>query len=408
MGGQFLSGGMARMPHAAQTLAAFGLAWGLTAFLVSPLSQVRQLGLVLAGDRASLLRLRLFVMGCCAVLMLLLFALAKTALGDWVIGDLHTVEGELARDVRRVLLLFVPLPLIEGWYRLYSGVLIQVRRTEIVSLAMLAGIGVQIAAIFLFLDAEWVRQQPILLPVVAIYLGEGVGLGLVLWGYRVFVHEEILERPKVELGWAYIAHFSWPLALVMSVQGASRPLVNLFVSRQADGALALAVLAVVYPLAHLPYGWLNELRSLPVAFNGIGPQVRRFAVACGLISFASMALLFWTPIRAVLLRDLIAVDAELAALCAAPLFIFSFFPLAVALRSYWNGIALHQHRTLALAPSALARVGIIFVVLLVLSTGNWAGATMGIAALLSGFMLETFVVFLGVRVWPRWRAANRI
>lgn len=41
LSGQFLSGGMARVPRATQVLASYGLAWGLVDFLASPLSQVR-------------------------------------------------------------------------------------------------------------------------------------------------------------------------------------------------------------------------------------------------------------------------------------------------------------------------------------------------------------------------------
>ena len=44
VGGPILNGGMARLPQATQTLAAFTLAWGIVDFLSSPLSQVRQLG----------------------------------------------------------------------------------------------------------------------------------------------------------------------------------------------------------------------------------------------------------------------------------------------------------------------------------------------------------------------------
>jgi progressive ankylosis protein len=409
VGSQFLSGGMARMPHAAQTLASFGLAWGLTDFLVSPLSQVRQLGLVLAADRAALHRLRLFVLVCSSGLVLLLFALAETALGDWVIGDLHGVDLALEREARWVLLLFMPLPLFEGMYRLYSGVLIQMRRTDLVSMAMLAGIGVQIVAVFWLLEAEWVERNPVLLPVIAVYLGTVVGLAVVLWGYWHCAAESFRHPPEaVELGFAYIARFFWPLALVMAIQGMSRPLVNLFVSHQSDGALALAALAVVYPLAHLPYGWVNELRSLPAAFSKekIMPQIRRFSAACGLLSFLCMALLFWTPLRDIVLLEYIAIDADLARLCVAPLFVFSFFPLAVALRSYFNGVALVQHRTRALAPSAPARIISIFIALLIFSQWQWAGATMGVAALLCGFVVEALSVWLGVRIWPRWRSAH--
>jgi hypothetical protein len=407
-GGQFLNGGMARLPQAAQTLAVFGLAWGLTDFLVSPLSQVRQLGLVLAQGQAELRSLRRFVLLCCSVLMAALFALAESPLGDWVVGDLHGVSDSVALQVRWVLFAFIPLPLIAGINRLYSGVLIQFRRTDIVSVAMVAGMVVQIAAVLFLLPATWVQERPIALPVAAVYLGELVGLLIVLGGYAHCIHPFAGTGTGVGLDWAYVARFFWPLALVMAIQGLSRPLVNLFVSHQSDGVEALAALAVVYALAHLPYGWLNELRSIPAAFRNEGGQERilHFAVGCGLLSFSCMLLLFWTPLRSYILLDWIAVDRSLADRCVLPLMIFSFFPLAVSMRSYFNGMALVEHRTRALAPSAPARVGAILLALMTFSRLEWEGATMGVAALFCGFVIESLSVWFGVRIWPSWRKGN--
>ena len=60
-----------------------------------------------------------------------------------------------------------------------------------------------------------------------------------------------------------------------------------------------------------------------------------------------------------------------------------------------------QHRTKALAPSAPARVGAILITLMVFSNAGWSGATLGIAALLCGFVVESLAVWIGVQVWPR-------
>ena len=51
-GTQMLNAGMARMPHATETLAGFGVALGIILFLTSPLGQSRELGLVMGDGRA--------------------------------------------------------------------------------------------------------------------------------------------------------------------------------------------------------------------------------------------------------------------------------------------------------------------------------------------------------------------
>ncbi|MDA0335264.1 MAG: hypothetical protein O2782_08885, partial [bacterium] len=222
-------------------------------------------------------------------------------------------------------------------------------------------------------------------------------------GVRRYVHPRLQDASiaggdEADLNFLYIGRFFWPLALTMAFQGLSRPLINLFISRGFHGEQALAALAVVYSLAHLPYGWMNELRSLPSVFQEYGKaglrRIRRFAAACGVLSFAIMVLAFWLPpVRDMVLLELLALPAELAQRCHVPLLLFSFFPLAVAPRGYLQGIALRERRTAALAPSAPARIGAILAILLFAPLAGLSGASLGVAALLSGFVIEAVVMW---------------
>lgn len=390
VGHQFLNGGMARMPQAVRTLAAFGLAWGIKDFLGSPVWQGRQLGLVLADSQQARRKLQRFIVFFSAPFCFVLVALGVTPLGHWAIGDLHGVEAELELSVRVALLWLTPLPILEGVMRFYSGLLLRARRTDLVSYATISSIGSSILAVFILLPTEMVHQAPIRLPIVVVYIGFIVNFVFLLWGYRRYVHHQLPEEGEV-LTYGYIFRFFWPLGLILAIQGLSRPLINLFVSRGADATEALAVLAVVYPLGMLPYAWINEMRSLPTAFREIENSlyyIRRFISISGLISFLVAVLLFWTPVRDFLLEQLIGLKEDVAAICRAPVFLLAFFPLVVSVRAYVNGVALVERRTAALAPSAPLRIGSIVVALWALQAVEMHGATRGVAALLSGFVLE--------------------
>jgi hypothetical protein len=404
---QFLTGGMARLPHATLVLAAYGVAWGLADFLASPLSQLNQLSLVLAANHPARRQIQRFALVGGGCLALVLASLALTPLGDWVILQGHGLTPEVGESVRWVLLCLVPIPICEGLSRSLAGLLMRGRRTEVISYATLASIAASIGAVFALLPTGLVRQAPMSLPLLVAYAGIAVYTGVLLWGYRRWVAPDLPadgEAPTLD----YLFRFFWPLALVMAIQGLSRPLINFFVARGPEGQESLAALAVVYSLAHLPYGWVNEVRSLAPAFRneaGSLRQIRRFAAGCGLCSFAIMALAFWSPLRALLLGHMLGLDPVLAARCQWPLFLFSFFPLAVALRAYFHGVALIEHRTRALAPSAPARIGIIWAMMMALPQ-SVQGATRGIGALLSGFVLEAIVVWWGVRggtYLAKWR-----
>jgi len=421
LGIQVINGGIARVPRPTETLAAYGIAWGLTSFLTGTVSQTRQMSMVLVRDRATFHTVFRCVAGFGGAHFLILVSLAFTPVGLWVIDELHAVDPTLGGTVRRALGFLLPIPLIVGITRFLSGLLLRARRTDIVSYAMMAGISMSVLSVFLFLPTPAVQTDPILLPVVATYFGVLTELAVIIYGYRRFVRRSLhrgdgdgaaegeqaagqdaggdpVSRKPFPLTAAYVLRFYWPLAITIGIQALSRPIINLFVARGTDGTESLAVLTIVYALAHLPYGWLNELKNLPPAFQRQDPDgriIRRFTAVCGMISFASMALMFWTPMRFFLLETLIGVDHDFAVRCTVPLIIFSFFPLAVTVRSYLHGIALRDHRTSAIAPSGPARAGAIVMVVNVLALFDLHGAIRGVAALYSGFVTETIVV--------RWR-----
>lgn len=398
-GGQILNGGMARMPQATETLAGFGLAWGLVNLLASPLSQVRQLGLVLAESLSAFRRIQIFVIASGLLLAMVLASIALGPPGTWLIESLHGIGPPLNGIVREAIFWLIPFPLLRGLALYYSGLLMRVRRTDIVSLAICASIAASILAVLGLLPTGFIRSRPIQLPVIITYVGVLIELGIMSIAYRRYVRRWLApgESPLTLL---YVVRFFWPLALIMFIQAFSRPLINLFISREPNGAESLAVLTVVYSLAHMFYGWLNEIRNLPAAFHdrtsGLQP-IRRFALACGLVAFSIMLVLFWTPLRVIILGRLIGIEASLVEQARAPLMIFTFFPLVVMVRAYLHGVGLNERRTGAMAPSALARIVAILTALALLPLVGVHGAARAIAALFAGFAMETVTVWWGIR-----------
>ena len=399
IGGQFLNGGMARVPRATETLAAFGLALGLKSILTGALYQSRQLALAMIDNRLQLRSASRFVFTAGVLLSVATAVLGLPGLGRWVVKDLHDLTTVIADQTQLALLLMSPLPLINGLSRYLSGLLARYRRTEIITLSQIGSILTSIAAVLILLGNRYINQTPILLPVAATFLGAIIEFGVLLWGHLRFSRPSLpIKGPSLTI--RDILHFLWPLAVIMIFQGFSRPLINLIVSRGSNGTEALAVLTVIYTLGHIHYGWVNENRSLIPVFRdetGYLPYARRFIVACGCISFAMALILFWTPIRWVLLIDLIGVTPELAELCVQPLMVFTFFPFAVTLRAYYHGVGIVNRITQSMATSGPSRLTAISIGLFVLSFFDLPGATRGIGALLCGFSAEAIVLAWGVR-----------
>jgi hypothetical protein len=410
LGSQVLNGGMARVPQATTTLAAFGLGWGLVLFLAAPLAQTKELGLVLVGDKRSLRAVRSFVVLAGLVLMGGLASLTLTPVGHVVVEELHGIDDTLGAVVRIALFWLIPYPLLKGLAQFHAGLLLRVRHTEQVSYATLGNLGVSIALVFVLVGMPWIQAEPIRLPIVVTYGGLLVELGVLVWGAARYVTPTLPAGDPSQPPLTHLAviRFFWPLALIMISQELSRPLINLFVARGPDATNSLAILAVLYTLGRIPYGWLNEIRSLATAFRGDAgsrAHIRGFAYICGGVSLAMMGIFFWTPLRDVVLMRWIGVPPELAALAVVPLHLFAGFSLAVTARAYFHGIGLVERRTAAMALSAPARLGAIVATLMVLPWFGVPGATLGVAALLAGFSAEAVTVWWGVRghAWLRRR-----
>ncbi len=387
------------MPNAAQTLAGFGIAWVLTAFVISPFGQLKQLVLVLGSNHQSKGKIfNLVLIGSC-LMGAVLALLALTPLGVLFIHNLHQLDVDLTSIIRYVFLCFIPYPFLEGLIHFYSGLLLRAHRTEVTALATFIGIGVSILTVLLSLKVDFIRNYPIRLPILATYAGACAHLIVTYLGYIRFSRKQLFVEAEKKLSYGYILRFFWPLALTMSVQGISRPMINLFISRGPDGIEAMAVLAVVYSLGHLPYGWLNELRSLATAFknepNSL-PQIKRFICVCGLISFSAMAFAYWTPVKEIILVDIMALSGDIVDGCMMPLILFTFLPLVVAIRSYFHGIALEARQTKYLAPSGPSRIIAILLVLILLPYTGLSGAEIGVIALFCGFVFETLTVVLAM------------
>ncbi len=408
-GAQIINAGMARMPDATRILAAFGLAWGLVSVLSSPLAQIRYAGLVLVEDKRDFWR-GLHYVGALALLMMAVqWLTGGTLLSFHLLEGLHSLDADTSQLVRAIMVWLLPMPLLRGITQLGVGVLTRGKRTGHVTVASAFSVAAGLITVLALLQVEAVRAYPIWLPVLVLFATMVTECAVILWYlWRFFVDElpDSLDRPPIS--YVAILRFTWPLALMNFMQEFSRPLINLFVVRSLHGAEAMAVLTVAYTLGQWPYRWLNEMRALMPPFY---PEVRsyrpflRYAYACGLFAFAICILLFWTPLRTVILEQLIGLKPALAELSQAPLQIYSFFPLVVLHRSYFHSIAFVERHTLPMAVTAPMRSGAILAALLILPLFGIQGAARGVAALLAGFSAETVTIWwllLGkeqVRLW---------
>ncbi|XP_076868360.1 ANKH inorganic pyrophosphate transport regulator a isoform X2 [Brachyhypopomus gauderio] len=417
-GEQALNRGIASVKEdRVEMLASYGLAYSLMKFFTGPMGDFKSVGLVLVHSKRDRNK-AVFCMAVAGIIAMILHVLiAYTDLGYYIINKLHQVDESVGNKTRRAFLYLAVFPLLDAMAWIHAGILLKHKHSLLVGSASISDVVAQIVFVAILLHSKLECTEPLLIPILSLYMGALVRFSVVGLGYYCTVHDSIPESSHPEMGGdttiRKMLSFWWPLALILATQRISRPIVNLFVSRDLKGSAAsteaVAVLTATYPVGHMPYGWLTELRAIFPAFDKNNPSnkltggipvtkshIKRFTFACFTLSLMLCFIVFWTPgVSERLLVDVIGVDAAFAQLCIAPLCIFSFFPVPVTIRAHLTGWLMTLKKTFVLAPSSVLRIAVLLTSLIVLPYLGVHGATLGVGSLLAGFLGEAVMVGVG-------------
>ncbi|XP_078684966.1 progressive ankylosis protein homolog isoform X1 [Branchiostoma floridae x Branchiostoma belcheri] len=397
--------------------ASYGLAFSLTKFMGGGLQQTRHIGLILvhqAADGRRAVGLTV-VMGLVVAVIHILIGL--TPLGLLLIEKAHQVDSVVGAGSRRAMLFLGGFPLLDGLSFVFIGMLLQYHHSLIVAVSFIADCCAQVVLSLTLMESALQSWDPILIPILAQYAALLVRLSIILAGFLYKVRPKIKQaQPLAEKESFTIVRalkFWWPLALVTVCNKLSRPIINLLVARDLGGSAAVeavAVLTVVYPIGHMPYSCLNEMKSVVPAFRKRGQGRRvipwltlsKFALACLLLVLTVALVVFYVPgITFAIMTGWIETSANIARLCQKPLQIFAFVAVPVGVRAFLSSWLMVQKRTWILTPSAIVRTVALVTALVVLPKLHIRGADMGIAALLTGFLAEVAVVALGFLIIRR-------
>uniref|UniRef100_A0A8C8G3G6 ANKH inorganic pyrophosphate transport regulator a n=1 Tax=Oncorhynchus tshawytscha TaxID=74940 RepID=A0A8C8G3G6_ONCTS len=402
LGEQALNRGLAGFKEdAVEMLASYGLAYSLMKFFTGPMSDFKNVGLVFVNSKRDRAKAVLCMAVAGTIAFILHVLIAHTDLGYYIINKLHHVDDSVGNKTRRAFLYLAAFPLLDA-------------ASQICMLLPIGPIRALIVFVSILLHSNLPCVEPLLIPILSLYMGALVRFTIVGLGYYYNIHDKIPESSGLDVGGdatiRKMLSFWWPLALILATQRISRPIVNLFVSRDLKGSSeateAVAVLTATYPVGHMPYGWLTELRAVYPAFDKTNPSnklisgtpvtkthIKKFTACCLVLSLTLCFVVFWTPhISEKILVNVIGVDLAFAELCVVPLRIFSFFPLPVTVRAHLTGWLMTLKKTFVLAPSSVLRIIVLITSLVVLPYMGVHGATLGVGSLLAGFIGESTMV----------------
>ncbi|KAI2649124.1 hypothetical protein H4Q32_020336 [Labeo rohita] len=350
--------------HQVEMLASYGLAYSLMKFFTGPMSDFKNVGLVFVNSKKERTKAVLCMVVAGVIAIILHILIAYTDLGYYIINKLHHVDDSVGNKTRRAFLYLAVFPLLDAMAWIHAGILLKHKYSLLVGSASISDVVAQIIFVAILLQSNLECLEPLLIPILSLYMGALVRFTIVGLGYYCNVHDNIPESTSLEHGGdatiRKMLSFWWPLALILATQRISRPIVNLFVSRDLKGSTAST--------ENNP---TNKLASgLTMCF-----------------------IVFWTPhVSERILVDVIGVDMDFAQLCIIPLRVFSFFPVPVTVRAHLTGWLMTLKRTCVLAPSSVLRIAVLITSLLVLPYMGVHGATLGVGSLLAGFVGESTMV----------------
>ncbi|XP_061569626.1 ANKH inorganic pyrophosphate transport regulator a [Cololabis saira] len=415
LGEQALNRGIATVKKdAVEMLASYGLAYSLMKFFTGPMSDFKSVGLVFVNSKTDRRKAVFCMAAAGAIAFVLHILIAYTDLGYYIINKLHHVDDIVGQKTRKAFLYLAAFPLLDAMAWIHAGILLKHKYSVIVGTASISDVVAQIVFVAILLQSNLECVEPLLIPILSLYMGALVRFSVVGLGYYCNIHDNIPDSSGIDVGGdatiKKMLSFWWPLALILATQRISRPIVNLFVSRDLKGTTqateAVAVLTATYPVGHMPYGWLTEMRAVYPAFDMNNPSnkmnlnspvtkshIKKFTLCCLLLSLTLCFVLFWTPhLSEKILVDIIGVKYDFAELCVVPLKIFSFFPLPVTVRAHLTGWLMTLKKTFVLAPSSILRIAVLIISLVVLPYLGVHGATLGVGSLLAGFIGESTMV----------------
>lgn len=384
-------GFLARLGDPTITLAAFSVAFSFNTMLSGVMSVATQAGISYITDKVSFWRLARFYFLFSLVPFFLIEVVALTPLGDWVFGQLIGASAEvtqLAKPASAVMGLWIFPNQVRS---ITTALVMRNRRTMLISHATMLRIGSQIAMLAVL---------PFVLEGAVAGAASLVGCMSMEAIYLYFVSRKIYAELPASGGeqtaYRRMWTFSWPLMVTQATENGVTFVINLFLGRLAHPDLALAAFGVVNALNSLVVSPLRNLVQTTQALVQSRDDMRvmlRFVHRLAISYMVLVGLLFYTPMREVVLSGIMGLRADLSAYAAPALRVSMLVALVWGYSSLFRGLLAAMRRTRAIAGTAAIRLMVVAAVgSVTLISPDMNGAVVGVTAIGCAFLAEALLL----------------
>ncbi len=395
--GPYIAAIVARMPSAAHSLAAYGVAVALAWLVESPIMMLLSAGTALVHGRASYLALRRFTFALNAMVTIGMMTLALPPVFRFVGETMIGLPPEIARLANLATIILIPWPAAIGYRRFYQGILVRHHLTRRVAYGTI----VRLTTMSLTALIAFTMHVPgALLGAIALLAGVLAEAVASRWMAHALVADLMHRDEPAEgslLTMRDIARFYFPLALTSMLSMALGPLVTFGLGRGRAPIESLAVWPVIQSTAFI-------FRSGGVAFQEVGIALRdddavpRVGLILGMLASLALALVAFTPLETVWLERISGLAHDLASFAIVPIRILVLLPFLEYLlsvqRAEW--IVAHRTRVVTMA-TAIEGIGLVIALFFAIESFSLIGAIGGAIALILGRAASNAYLFVAGR-----------
>ena len=219
------------------------------------------------------------------------------------------------------------------------------------------------------------------------------------WVSRAY-YDELPAEGGEQVSYRHVWAFSWPLMVTQVTENGVSFVINFFLGRLANPDLALAAFGVVNALGSLVASPLRNMVQTGQALVHSRHDMQvmlRFAHRVTLVYVALVGILFFTPMRDVVLSGIMGLPGTLASYAAPGVRMVLLVVVVWGYASLFRGLLSAMRRTGAIAGSAVMRLVVVTAVgSVTLVAPDLNGAAVGIAAIGAAFLTEALI--LGLRL----------
>ncbi len=341
----FINAGIARTGNAEIALAAFGLAASLAILTEAPVLLLNSTTAALAKDRPMFRLLQRFAIHLGIFVTVAHFLLSFTPLYDVFLRQWMGVPDPVADACLPALrvLIFWPAPV--GWRRFHQGLIIRMRRTQLIGAGTVARLCVTVTVTVLTIVVlGWPGQIG-----GAAAAGSAVcaeALLITYWARRLL--PDLPDAPALTMNYGQLFHFYLPLMMVSLMSILAQPILSTGLARASFPTESLASWPTLWGLSSLLASFCQPMQETTITFadrHGALASIRRFGLALGLGASAFLAVLAFTPLAGLYFGQLIGLPANLRAFTDPAIVLMIPFPFLLACEVMLRGFMIKHQRT---------------------------------------------------------------